>query len=55
MTRFALIALMLTSLTACMPQFEKEAQEVKLTFDYVPTSQATLNYADLMCCYDCAV
>jgi len=43
----------LTQTAACVPVFESEAP--LMTFDAVPPSVAPMNFADIMCCYDCTV
>lgn len=51
-TLFALAALMSTA--ACVPVFEGD-NKINMTFDAVPPSQAPMNFADIMCCFDCTV
>ena len=52
--RLALAAAALLSTSACYPVFDYSTPE-KLTFDAMPPSQAPVTYADMMCCFECAV
>lgn len=54
MTRISLVLSALLMTTACVPVFDTKTPEV-ITFDAEPLSVAPMNYADIMCCYDCTV
>jgi hypothetical protein len=54
MTRIILLLAVLTQTAACVPVFDTKAPLV-ITFDAEPASVAPMNYADIMCCYDCTV
>jgi hypothetical protein len=55
MTMQKLTALaLLISLTGCVPVFD-EPTTPEITFDNVAPSQAPMEYADILCCFDCTV